>query len=409
MRILLSTFGSRGDVEPVAGLAAAVRALGAEAVVCAPPDPEFAALIERAGARLAPAFTEVRQWIASAIANDPPMTLTERAAWVLEAQYEAHLAAAEGCDAVMAIGLTPSVAAAQAVAEARGLPFVAGAYCPAFLPSEFGRPLPYPGYPLPEGVEDSRALWAWNAEVTNAIFGGAINGLRGRLGLPLLDDIRGHVITGRPWLAADPTLCPWRETDLQDVWQTGAWILPDARPLPQAVEAFLAAGAPPVQVGFGSMPMAALKEAAAGALAAARAQGRRLLLAHGWAGLELDDAGGDWLSIGEVNQQALFPRLAAVAHHGGAGTTHTAARAGVPQVVAPQIADQPYHAARVEALGVGVAHPGAVTGESLGAALAVALAPEVRARATALAARIRTDGAAKAAAALVELAGGKGP
>ena len=72
MRILLSTFGSRGDVEPVAALAAQLTALGAEAVVCAPPDPEFETLVARAGARLAPAFTPVRDWIASAIANDPP-------------------------------------------------------------------------------------------------------------------------------------------------------------------------------------------------------------------------------------------------------------------------------------------------------------------------------------------------
>lgn len=405
MRILLSTFGSRGDVEPVAGLAAALQARGARAVVCAPPDPEFAALIERAGAELAPAFTEVRQWIAGAIANDPPMTLAERAAWVLEAQVEAHQQAAWDCEAVLAIGLTPSVAAARTVAEMRGLPFVAGAYCPAFLPSEHNRPLPYPGYPLPGDTTDNRALWAWHAQVTNTVFGGAINALRGRLGLRRLDDIRAHVTTERPWLAADPTLAPWPRSELQDVWQTGAWILPDHRPLPVAVEAFLAAGPPPIQVGFGSMPMAVLKAAAQEALAAARAHGRRLLLAHGWAGLDLDDAGDDWMSLGDTNQQALFPRLAAVVHHGGAGTTHTAARAGVPQVVVPQIADQPWHAARVEALGVGAAHPGpSLSAASLTAALAVALDPDVRARATALAGQMRADGADRAAEALIAIA-----
>src|SRR5215213_6171436 len=102
MRVLLSTFGSRGDVEPMAGLAAALRALGVEAVVCAPPDPEFAALLARAGAPLAPAFTPVRQWVASALANDPPMDLSQRAAGVLNAQFEAISAAAEGCDAILA-------------------------------------------------------------------------------------------------------------------------------------------------------------------------------------------------------------------------------------------------------------------------------------------------------------------
>lgn len=56
MRVLLSTYGSRGDVEPLAGLAVALQALGAEAVVCAPPDQEFAGLLARVGVPLAPAF-----------------------------------------------------------------------------------------------------------------------------------------------------------------------------------------------------------------------------------------------------------------------------------------------------------------------------------------------------------------
>jgi vancomycin aglycone glucosyltransferase len=67
MRILLSTFGSRGDVEPIAALGASLQALGAEARVCAPPDEEFAALLARAGATLAPAFTPLRQWVAEAL------------------------------------------------------------------------------------------------------------------------------------------------------------------------------------------------------------------------------------------------------------------------------------------------------------------------------------------------------
>ncbi|MBW8302991.1 MAG: hypothetical protein K0M78_03400, partial [Brevundimonas sp.] len=61
MRILLSTFGSRGDIEPLAGLAAALRALGAGAVVCAPPGAEFAAVVGRAGAARAPPSTALRR------------------------------------------------------------------------------------------------------------------------------------------------------------------------------------------------------------------------------------------------------------------------------------------------------------------------------------------------------------
>jgi vancomycin aglycone glucosyltransferase len=95
--------------------------------------------------------------------------------------------------------------------------------------------------------------------------------------------------------------------------------------------------------------------------------------------------------------------MAAVVHHGGAGTTTTATRAGAPQVVVPQIADQPYWAGRVAALGIGAAHDGPTpTFESLSAALRTALAPETRALASAVAPTIRSDGATVAAKLLLD-------
>ncbi|MFG3697274.1 glycosyltransferase [Micromonospora sp. NPDC047620] len=113
----------------------------------------------------------------------------------------------------------------------------------------------------------------------------------------------------------------------------------------------------------------------------------------------------DCFVVDEVNQQALFGRVAAVVHHGGAGTTTTATRAGAPQVVVPQAADQPYWAGRVADLGIGTAHDGATpTFESLSAALRTALAPETRPRATAVARTIRTDGATVAAKLLLDAA-----
>jgi len=185
------------------------------------------------------------------------------------------------------------------------------------------------------------------------------------------------------------------------VVQTGAWILPDERPLPPGLEAFLDAGPPPVYVGFGSMR--APQDIARVATEAIRAQGRRVLVAPGWAGLVPIDDASDCFVLGEVNQQALFGRVAAAIHHGGAGTTTTATRAGVPQVVVPQWADQPYWASRVADLGIGVAHDTeAPTIESLSAALAAVLTAQTRARATAVAGRIRADGAAVAATLLVD-------
>lgn len=404
MRILLSTYGSRGDVEPLAGLAAAIRTLGAEAVVSAPADPEFCKLLDRAGVALAPAFMPVRPWIA--LARRSGWKLPRAAAEMIAGQYDALSAAADGCDVIVATGLFPSTAAAQAVAETRGVRYVHVSYCPIILPSPHHPPLEYPGQPHPAGVTDNTALWAVNDRAMDALFGEAVNDHRTRIGLPAFDHVRDRVFTPRPWLASDPVLAPWPQTDPADVVQTGAWILPDDRPLPADLAAFLDAGEPPVYVGFGSMATPGLTDAARTGVEAVRAQGRRVVLARGWADLVPVDEGEDVFATGDVNQQALFPRVAAVVHHGGAGTTTTAARAGAPQVIVPQVADQPYWAGRVEALGLGVAHDGPTpTVGSLGSALGRALSPGIRDRAADLAPAIRGDGAMAAAKLLLEGAG----
>jgi len=156
-----------------------------------------------------------------------------------------------------------------------------------------------------------------------------------------------------------------------------------------------------VYVGFGSMRAPA--DIARVAIEAIRAQGRRALVARGWADLAPIDDRDDCFAVGEVNQQALFGRVAAVVHHGGAGTTTTATRAGAPQVVMPQWADQPYWASRVADLGVGVAYDVQTpTAESLSAALGTVLSPGTRARASAVAGTIRTDGATVAARLLAD-------
>jgi vancomycin aglycone glucosyltransferase len=401
MRVLLSTYGSRGDVEPIAGLAAALKALGAEAVVSAPGDQEFADLVERAGVELAPAFMGVREWIDSA--KRAPADIPTYGARMIGRQYEAIGAAAAGCDAIVATGLMPSAAAAQCVAEKLGLPYFHVSFCPLFLPSHHHRPYPYPGHPLPPEVTDPRELWDLNAQHMNALFGGTVNTHRASIGLPTVDNVRDHVFTDRPLLASDQVLWPWLPTDLCDAVQTGAWILPDRRPLPADLEAFLDADAPPVYVGFGSIAVQTTKVAAQVAIEAIRAQGRRVVLASGWADNALTDDRDDCFLVGEINQQALFRRVAAVVHHGGAGTTTTAACAGAPQVIVPQIVDQPYWAARVAALGAGVAHDGpSPTLESLSAGLRTALTPETRARAAAVAGAMRADGASVAAKLLLE-------
>jgi vancomycin aglycone glucosyltransferase len=137
-------------------------------------------------------------------------------------------------------------------------------------------------------------------------------------------------------------------------------------------------------------------------IAAARAAGRRVIVSRGWADLGLVDDAPDCISIGDVNQQALFPRVAAVVHHGGAGTTTAAARAGAPQVVVPMFGDQFYWAARVRDLGVGTSVERRVlTAESLASALLQALAADPAERARGIAEEVVGGGAAIAARTLI--------
>lgn len=399
MRVLLSTYGSRGDVEPMVGLAVRLRELGVEVRMCAPPD--FAELLAGAGVTLVPVWVSARALTTGA--KSPAGDLPQRAADLIAAQFDAVAEAAAGCEVVVATGMMPAAAGALSVAEMLGLRSVSVTFQQLTLPSPYRPPLAYPGRPLPPEVADNRELWDLDAQNINELFGAALNTSRQSAGLPPVDDVREYVVGDQPWLATDPFLDPWRGDPELDVVQTGAWLVPDERPLPADLLAFLEAGEPPVYVGFGSMPMHAATDAARVSIEAVRAQGRRVLVGRGWADLSLIDDQEDCFVVGEVNQRALFGRVAVVVHHGGAGTTTTAARAGAPQVVVAQAADQPYWAGRVADLGIGAAHDGPTpTHESLSAALSTALAPETRVRASAVAGAIRTDGTTVAAKRLLD-------
>jgi vancomycin aglycone glucosyltransferase len=391
--VVLSTYDSRGGIEPMLALAVQLQALGAEATLCAPPD--CAERAAEVGVPLVPVGYSVRDLV-HAPTPPTPADVPKRAAELMAAQFDALAPAAEGADALVTSGLVPVVAAARSVGEMLGIRSEAVSYCPIYLPSPHHRPQPLPLRPIPPEVTDTQELDRIDRENYNSLFGELVNAHRAQAGLPPVDDVRGLVLGDRPWLAADPVLAPWQEPAPLDVVQTGAWILPDDRPLPADLEEFLDAGAPPVYVSYGSLR--APQDLARVAIEAIRAQGRRVVLGRGWAGLAAIDDGDDCFEVGEVNQQALFGRVAAVVHHGGAGTTTTATRAGVPQVVVPQMADQPYFASRVAALGIGAAHDGpAPTTESLSSALGKALTDETRARARAVAGTVRTDGARRAA------------
>lgn len=376
-------------------LAVQLQERGAQARVCATPD--FAELAERAGVDLIPLGESLRELLH----GEKPLTPADAprmAAAIVDMQFTTVADAAEGCDAVVASGLMP--AGLRTIAEVRGVPYVLAALHPCPIPSPHHSPLSRPGKPFPPGA-DNETMWKVDADRVQALYGAPLNAHRAALGLPPVDNVRDHVFTDRPWLAADPILAPWPGSPDFDPERTGAWILPDNRLLPTDLAAFLDAGGPAVYVSMGSVRAPA--DVARVSIDAIRQHGYRVVVGRGWADLALIDDGDDCFSVGEVNHQALFTRVAAVVHHGGAGTTTTCAAAAVPQVIVPQIADQPFWAARVADLGIGAAHDGPTpTRESLSAALTTALAPETRTRAAALAGWIRTDGASVAAGRLLD-------
>jgi vancomycin aglycone glucosyltransferase len=400
IHVLLSAIGSRGDVQPLVALAVQLRALGHEGRVCAPPD--FREWIESLGIPFVPLGPEV----GSTAKRHPAQTrlsaeqIREMLEGTVATQFETIPEAAAGCDVIVAGN--PLQIAARSVAEQMGIRYVFAAYCPVSLPSPHHAPPKVLAWTPKDATADNRTLWAEDAQRWNERWGPALNSHRASAGLAPVADVRSHILTDKPWLAADPTLAPWPDpADADsDVFQPGAWILPNHRPLSPELEMFLEAGEPPIYFGFGSTR--APEDLSKMMIGAARTLGRRAILSRGWADLSLVDDESDCFSIGEVNQQALFERVAAVVHHGGAGTTTAATGAGAPQVVIPQLYDQFYFAQRVNALGIGSAHPPVVpTTDSLAGALQHALQSHVAARALFVAAAVRSDGALAAAERLI--------
>lgn len=395
MRVLLSTIGSRGDVQPLVALALKLKALGQEVHLCVPPD--FQEWIESLGMTVTPIGPELRSTgkASPSTALPTPEQLRQMAEASVAGQFETITLAAQGCDVI--VGATALQIAAPTVAEKMGISYTFAAYCPAVLPSPHHAPPvlgPLGDAPAPTPADYTR-LWARDAERFN-LFGAALNSHRASLGLSPVSDVRSHIFADWPWLAADPILAPWPDPEDESMFQTGAWILQDERPLSPEVEAFLDAGEPPIYFGFGSSR--APGDISQVVVRTAGALGRRVIVSQGWAELSVVDDEPDCLVIGEANLQALFKRVAAAVHHGGAGTTTLAALAGIPQVIHPQMYDQYYWAGRVHQLGIGTAHIlGTPTIGSLTDALKHTLQPDVTAKAQSIAATMRTNGAQVAA------------
>jgi vancomycin aglycone glucosyltransferase len=395
MRALLAAVGTRGDVQPAIALALELRKRGHDVRLCI--SPNFVDFAKGLGLDARPMGVEMRA--PARLAGRPPTLTAEELRKLRESmpdlitdQFVTIGAAADGCDVI--VGANAHQYAGPSIAERRGIGCVTAVYAPVALPSPELAPPPTPGEPANAqlGIDERwrNTKKAWNERALERV-----NLNRGRLGLPPIDDVLEYTLTDHTWLAADAALAPVPVTPGRTIFQTGAWVLADRTPLAADLQAFLDSGDSPVFVGLGSMPAAA--DVSRPLIGAARAVGRRILVSRGWAGLDVIDEAGDCLAIGDVSHELLVPRVACVVHHGGAGTTAAAARAGVPQVATPMYGDQPYWAGRVVELGLGATVPySAITEESLANALRRALDPAVAARARAFAREIRADGAAVA-------------
>jgi vancomycin aglycone glucosyltransferase len=398
MRALLVAVGTRGDVQPALALGLELRRRGHDVRVCT--SPNFVEWARRLGLDAVPMGVEMR---APARRTGTPASLTpeelrrlsESLPDLVTDQFDTVRAAATECDVI--VGANAHQYAAPSIAERVGVGCVTAVYAPVTVPSLDLAPPPPPGQTPGDTTSASiEEQWRAVAALWNKRALERINHNRRTLGLVPIDDVLDYVLTKDAWLAADAALAPLPATPGRHIFQTGAWVLADHTPLPPDLERFLENGEPPLFFGFGSMPAAA--DTSRRLIGAARAVGRREIVSRGWAGLdEIDDA-PDCFMVGDVNHDALFPRVATVVHHGGAGTTAAAARAGAPQVITPMFSDQFYWASRVVALGLGATTPHAsMTEASLQSGLLAAGEPVVTERARALARQISADGAAVAA------------
>jgi UDP:flavonoid glycosyltransferase YjiC (YdhE family) len=319
-------------------------------------------------------------------------------------QFEALADVARDADLILGASLH---CAGLSYAEKLGIPYAYVCYTPSLLPSALHPSPTCPHLGLPRWL--NRLTWWLNDRFWNLLYRGSINRERGRLGLPPVSNAFRHVLSAPLVLASEPRLgLPPPDSPFVAV-QTGAWFLPAPEPLEPTLAAFLAAGPPPVYVGFGSMADRHAACTTAVVIAAARAAGLRVVIGGGWANLGDAARDPDVHVVPSVPHDKLFPHLCAVVHHGGAGTTAAAARAGIPQVVIPHFLDQFFWADRVRTLGLG---PTPVprtklTARRLTAALRACLGePAFRERARAFAPTMVQDGLERGVRA-VEAIGGR--
>ncbi|WP_420115199.1 glycosyltransferase [Pseudactinotalea sp.] len=360
MRVTLVGGGSRGDVQPLIPLAEGIRAAGHEVTIAASVDSED--LVTAHGLRFARMDVSIndqmrtdagRAWIVDSAGRPFRELRHMREVYAETARPLADATLTLSGTADLFISGILTLDSVTSLAEHDGVAHSTALLCP-FHPTADGRAGLTAQMPQVSPANMSRTRigrWLLSRSVTQA---GRL--LRERLGMPETGP-KGFVRaldTVPAALGASPLLVPTPRDWPSSVTVTGPWTLPVPerwRP-PAALADFLDAGPAPIYLGFGSMSIVQPERIRDVATAAARAAGVRLVLSG--TGLDGPD-GDDVLGISDVPHAWLFPRTRAVVHHGGAGTTHAALLAGVPQLAVPHIADQPYWGRRIREEGLGTA------------------------------------------------------
>jgi vancomycin aglycone glucosyltransferase len=334
MRIALVSCGTRGDVQPMAALTLGLIAAGHQALLFAPPENE--AWAKNLGCPFRAMGAPVR--------GNPILKGGGLGALARFVRQEVGTQArqlheeARGHDLMLATGLAFG---APGVAESLG---IASRYV-SFVPAaSLGTTRDGLGFKL---------LGWLSAKFVNAGVLGAVNRSRTELGLQPIGNVLANLVGVGAIAATDAALTIVPPGVALKAVQTGYMHLREPGQLGGEVEAFLDSGPPPVYVGFGSMPVPRAGSIGRLLADAARAAGRRLVVASGWGGPKGTARQGDCLFVEDVPHPLLFPRVAAVVHHGGSGTVATAARAGVPQIVLPYMSDQFLWRSQVVKLGLG--------------------------------------------------------
>jgi sterol 3beta-glucosyltransferase len=363
VRVLILTLGTRGDVQPFLPLARELHRRGHETVVAAPQ--RFAELaaahtvpfvaLDDGPLRVLDAGSAIGDVADGGIRAKAALMrrLPEMFGRVLDDSWQA---ASGGADLVVHNG---QVIAGQHVAEKLGVPAVLALPLPMYVPT---RDFPWPGQDFPERLPRAlnRATYA-GMRAPALMFGRTVDRWRDTLGLPRR---RGrHDPTRRPdggpapvLHAISPAVLPRPADWPTTAHVTGYWFAEPTSPagggLNAHAQSLLDGPRPPVFIGFGSMAGKSPSATTKVVLDALDMAGLPGIVAGGWGGLQPFTSDRHAFVTGEVDYETVFPRCALIVHHGGAGTTAAAARAGRPQVICPFVADQPFWGRRMQRLGV---------------------------------------------------------